>query len=45
LQENGMMYVEPKMFLFRGSVKTTCGGASSASGPSTAPAIKKILLI
>ena len=32
-QENGLTYKNPKLVLFRGSVNTACGGASSASGP------------
>ena len=31
--ENGMTYKNPKLVLFKGSVNTACGGASSASGP------------
>ncbi|MBK0370129.1 KPN_02809 family neutral zinc metallopeptidase [Flavobacterium agrisoli] len=36
-QENGMTYKQPKLVLFRGSVQTACGGASSASGPFYCP--------
>ena len=43
-QENGMTYVEPKMVLFRGSVQTACGGASSASGPFYCPGDQKIYM-
>ncbi len=35
--ENGMSYKKPKLVLFRGSVQTACGGASSASGPFYCP--------
>jgi len=38
------MYIEPKMVLFRGSVKTTCGGASSASGPCYCPGDQKVFI-
>jgi hypothetical protein len=44
LQENGMMYVEPKMVLFLDSVQTTCGGASSACGPCCRPSNQKIFI-
>jgi uncharacterized protein len=43
-QENGMTYVEPKMVLFRGSVQTACGGASSASGPFYCPGDQKVYM-
>jgi len=43
-KENGMTYVEPKMVLFRGSVQTACGGASSASGPFYCPGDQKIYM-
>jgi predicted metalloprotease len=35
--ENNLTYEEPKLVLFRGSVQTACGGASSASGPFYCP--------
>ncbi len=35
--ENGMTYKKPKLVLFKGSVQTACGGASSASGPFYCP--------
>jgi len=44
LQENGMMYVEPKMVLFLDSVQTTCGGVSSACGPCCRPSNQKIFI-
>jgi len=37
-------YEEPKLVLFRGSVETACGGASSASGPFYCPADKKVYM-
>ena len=43
-QENGMTYEEPKLVLFKGSVETACGGASSASGPFYCPSDKKVYM-
>lgn len=43
-QENGMTYEEPKLVLFKGSVETACGGASSASGPFYCPGDKKVYM-
>jgi len=43
-EENGMQYEEPKLVLFRNSVETACGGASSASGPFYCPADKKVYM-
>lgn len=43
-KENGMTYQEPKMVLFSGSVQSTCGGASSASGPFYCPADQKVYM-
>jgi len=43
-EENGMVYEEPKMVLFSGSVQTACGGASSASGPFYCPGDKKVYM-
>lgn len=42
--ENGMTYEKPKLVLFRDSVQTACGGASSASGPFYCPADKKVYM-
>lgn len=42
--ENGITYKEPKMVLFRGSVQSACGGATSASGPFYCPADQKIYM-
>jgi len=43
-KENGMSYQEPKFVLFRGSVQSSCGGASTASGPFYCPADQKIYM-
>ena len=43
-QENNMQYKYPGMVLFRGSVQTTCGGASSASGPFYCPGDQKVYM-
>ncbi|SHH09083.1 KPN_02809 family neutral zinc metallopeptidase [Flavobacterium defluvii] len=42
--ENGMTYKNPKLVLFKGSVQTSCGGASSASGPFYCPADQKVYM-
>lgn len=42
--DNGMTYKNPKLVLFRGSVQTSCGGASSASGPFYCPADQKVYM-
>lgn len=43
-EENGLQYEEPKLVLFRNSVETACGGASSASGPFYCPADRKVYM-
>ncbi|WP_166925748.1 KPN_02809 family neutral zinc metallopeptidase [Flavobacterium poyangense] len=43
-EENGMTYEKPKLVLFKGSVQTACGGASSASGPFYCPGDKKVYM-
>lgn len=43
-RENGMTYKEPQFVLFRGSVQSACGGASTASGPFYCPADQKIYM-
>ncbi|WP_281232541.1 KPN_02809 family neutral zinc metallopeptidase [Flavobacterium gelatinilyticum] len=42
--EHGMTYKQPKLVLFRGSVQTACGGASSASGPFYCPGDQKVYM-
>lgn len=42
--KNGMTYQDPKLVLFRGSVATACGGASSASGPFYCPSDQKVYM-
>lgn len=37
-------YVEPKLVLFKGAVRSACGGASAASGPFYCPADSQIYL-
>lgn len=43
-RENGMTYKEPQFVLFRSSVQSACGGASTASGPFYCPADQKIYM-
>ena len=43
-EEHGMTYKNPKLVLFRGSVQTACGGASSASGPFYCPGDQKVYM-
>ena len=43
-QENGMVYEEPTLVLFRNSVQTACGGTSSASGPFYCPLDRKVYM-
>ncbi len=40
----GKIYKDPKLHLFRGSVRSGCGNASAASGPFYCPADKKVYL-
>jgi uncharacterized protein len=39
-----LTYKKPKLVLFRGSVNTACGGASSASGPFYCPGDQKVYM-
>jgi predicted metalloprotease len=43
-EQMNSQYEEPKLVLFRNSVQTECGGASSASGPFYCPADKKVYM-
>jgi len=43
-EEKGLQYEEPKLVLFRNSVETSCGGASSASGPFYCPGDHKVYM-
>jgi len=43
-KEYGSTYVEPKLVLFRGGVKSGCGFASSQTGPFYCPADQKVYL-
>ncbi|MBP2281784.1 putative metalloprotease [Flavobacterium sp. CG_23.5] len=42
--ENGEVYKNPKLVLFRDGVQTACGGASSASGPFYCPEDQKVYI-
>ena len=42
--DNGMTYKAPKLVLFKGSVETDCGGATSASGPFYCPGDQKVYM-
>ena len=42
--ENNLEYRQPKMILFKGSVETACGGASSATGPFYCPGDEKVYM-
>lgn len=42
--ESGERYPPPTLVLFEGSVRSACGGASSASGPFYCPADRKVYL-
>ena len=44
LEENGLTYDEPKMVLFRNNVETSCGSATSASGPFYCPGDRKVYM-
>jgi predicted metalloprotease len=43
-EEHGETYKKPTLVLFRGSVNTACGGASSASGPFYCPGDQKVYM-
>lgn len=42
--ENGLQYAEPTLVLFRGSVQSGCGGASSEVGPFYCPADQNLYI-
>ncbi|AND69148.1 hypothetical protein ATSB10_16940 [Dyella thiooxydans] len=42
--EHNARYVQPKLHLFRGSVQTACGAASTAVGPFYCPGDQKVYL-
>ena len=42
--ENGLLYEEPKLVLFRGATESGCGNASSSIGPFYCPADKKVYI-
>jgi uncharacterized protein len=44
LREQGLQYVEPTLVLFRGSVQSGCGGASSEIGPFYCPADQRLYI-
>ncbi|GAB4132842.1 MAG: neutral zinc metallopeptidase [Cyanobacteria bacterium J069] len=43
-RENGSKYVEPKLVLFSGAVKSGCGNAQSAMGPFYCPLDQKVYI-
>ncbi len=43
-EENNLDFVAPKLVLFSGTVNTSCGGASAASGPFYCPGDQKIYM-
>ena len=42
--ENGLLYEEPKLVLFRGATESGCGNASSSIGPFYCPADKRVYI-
>jgi len=42
-QQNGMVYQQPKLVLFKGSVDSACGYAQSAMGPFYCPVTRKCI--
>jgi predicted metalloprotease len=42
--QGGATYVEPKLVLFRGSVRTACGAGQAAMGPFYCPADQKVYI-
>lgn len=43
-KENGLTYRKPQFVLFRGSVQSACGGASTSSGPFYCSADEKVYM-
>lgn len=43
-QQGGASYVEPKLVLFRGAVRTACGAGQAAMGPFYCPADQKVYI-
>lgn len=43
-KKHGAIYKQPKLVLFRNSVKSACGSASSATGPFYCPSDQKVYL-
>jgi hypothetical protein len=43
-EENGMVYENPKLVLFRGQVQSGCGNAGAESGPFYCPADRKLYI-
>jgi uncharacterized protein len=43
-QQGGANYVEPKLVLFRGAVRTACGSGQAAMGPFYCPADQKVYI-
>lgn len=43
-QDRGLTYVDPKLDLFNGSVRTACGGATTAVGPFYCPGDQEVYL-
>lgn len=43
-QQGGANYVEPKLVLFRGAVRTACGAGQAAMGPFYCPADQKVYI-
>jgi predicted metalloprotease len=43
-RQQGRTYREPQLVLFRGSVQSACGGASSSSGPFYCPADESVYM-
>ena len=43
-QQGGATYVEPKLVLFRGAIRTACGAGQAAMGPFYCPADQKVYI-